>query len=79
MVSPGFKSQSSLLSRMFYFVESGKLTEPVYRPEQAPAGTSNKDFLRDFIATLLQNAFTNLQTSVLLPMLYQSLNAKYLT
>ncbi|CAF9904875.1 MAG: Karyopherin transporter [Heterodermia speciosa] len=59
----GFKSQSSLLARMFYFVESGKLTEPVYRPEQAPAGTSNKDFLRGFIATLLQNAFTNLQTA----------------
>ncbi|KAL8795670.1 MAG: hypothetical protein Q9195_001908 [Heterodermia aff. obscurata] len=59
----GFKSQSSLLSRMFYFVESGKLTEPVYRPEQAPAGTSNKDFLRGFIANLLQNAFANLQTA----------------
>ena len=57
----GFKSQSSLLARMFYFVESGKLTEPVYRPEQAPAGTSNKDFLRSFVATLLQNAFNNLQ------------------
>ena len=66
----GFKSQSSLLSRMFYFVESGKLTEPVYRPEQAPPGTSNKDFLRGFIATLLQSAFTNLQTSVPLPTLY---------
>lgn len=49
---------------MFYFVESGKLTEPVYTPEQAPAGTSNKDFLRSFVATLLQNAFTNLQPYV---------------
>lgn len=63
-LSTGFKSQSSLLARMFYFVESGKLTGPVYTPEQAPAGTSNKDFLRSFIATLLQNAFTNLQPSV---------------
>ena len=53
-----------LLSRMFYFVESGKITEPVYSSEQAPAGTSNKDFLRSFIATLLQNAFSNLQTYV---------------
>ncbi|KAG7004814.1 exportin [Physcia stellaris] len=59
----GFKSQSSLLARMFYFVESGKLTEPVYTPDQAPAGTTNKDFLRSFIATLLQNAFTNLQAA----------------
>ncbi|KAL8825178.1 MAG: hypothetical protein Q9191_004574 [Dirinaria sp. TL-2023a] len=57
----GFKSQSMLLARMFYFIESGKITEPVYTPEQAPAGTANKDFLRSFIGTLLQNAFANLQ------------------
>lgn len=57
----GFKSQSMLLARMFYFIEAGKITEPVYTPEQAPAGTANKDFLRGFIATLLQNAFANLQ------------------
>lgn len=46
---------------MFYFVESGKITEPVYTPEQAPAGTSNKDFLRTFVGNLLQAAFPNLQ------------------
>ncbi len=51
-----------LLARMFYFIESGKITEPVYTPEQAPAGTSNKDFLRGFIGNLLQTAFSNLQT-----------------
>lgn len=54
-----------LLSRMFYFIESGKITEPVYSPDQAPAGTSNKDFLSSFISTLLQNAFSNLQPYVL--------------
>lgn len=52
-----------LLSRMFYFVESGKITEPVYTGEQAPAGTPNKAFLTSFISTLLQNAFSNLQTA----------------
>ncbi|MCJ1263950.1 Karyopherin transporter [Lobaria immixta] len=57
----GFKSQSMLLARMFYFVESGKITDPVYTPEQAPAGTSNKDFLRTFVGNLLQAAFPNLQ------------------
>lgn len=57
----GFKSQSMLLARMFYFVESGKIQEPVYTPEQAPAGTANKDFLRDFVGNLLQTAFPNLQ------------------
>jgi exportin-1 len=47
---------------MFYFVASGKIQAPLYTPEQAPAGTSNADFLRDFVGSLLQNAFPNLQT-----------------
>lgn len=50
-----------LLSRMFYFVESGKITGYVYSPELAVPGTSNKDFLRAFVGTLLQTAFPNLQ------------------
>lgn len=50
-----------LLARMFYFVESGKITEPVYAPDQAMAGTSNKDFLRGFVGNLLRTAFPNLQ------------------
>ncbi|KAL9602240.1 MAG: hypothetical protein Q9219_001964 [cf. Caloplaca sp. 3 TL-2023] len=57
----GFKSQSMLLARMFYLVESGRISEPVYTPEQAPVGTSNKDFLRSFVGNLLQRAFANLQ------------------
>ena len=61
---PGFKSQAMLLSRMFYFVESGKIQEPIYSPDQAPAGTSNKDFLQEYVANLLQNAFKNLQEYV---------------
>lgn len=50
-----------LLSRMFYFVESGKIQQPIYSPEQAPPGTSNKEFLQEHIANLLHNAFGNLQ------------------
>ena len=57
----GFKLQTLLLSRMFYFVETGKITEPVYTPEQSPAGTSNRQFLLDFIGNLLQTALPNLQ------------------
>ena len=57
----GFKLQTLLLSRMFYFVEMGKITEPVYTSEQSPAGTSNRQFLLDFIGNLLQSAFPNLQ------------------
>lgn len=62
----GFKSQSSLLSRMFYLVHpadgsSPKIQGPIYTAEQAPAGTSNKEFLAGFVGNLLQNAFHNLQ------------------
>ncbi|OBT83509.1 hypothetical protein VE02_06876 [Pseudogymnoascus sp. 03VT05] len=61
----GFKSQSTLLSRMFYFVHPGdgtqpKIQGPIYPADQAPSGTSNKDFLGGFVANLLQTAFTNL-------------------
>jgi exportin-1 len=46
---------------MFYFIEAGKIQEPIYTPEQAPAGPSNKEFLQEYIANLLRNAFKNLQ------------------
>jgi exportin-1 len=57
----GFKSQAMLLSRMFEFVETGKIQEPIYAADQAPAGTSNKQFLQEYVANLLHNAFKNLQ------------------
>ncbi|KAI5808999.1 CRM1 C terminal-domain-containing protein [Peziza echinospora] len=57
----GFKNQAMLLSRMFHFVESGKIQAPLYTPDQAPVGTSNSEFLRTYVATLLQNAFSHLQ------------------
>lgn len=72
MLVTGFKSQSMLLARMFYFIEAGKITEAVYTQEQAPPGTANKDFLRGFIATLLQNAFANLQPYVIYSIILQS-------
>ncbi|KAI0518198.1 CRM1 C terminal-domain-containing protein [Xylaria bambusicola] len=61
----GFKTQSLLLMRMFYFVlpadgTTPKIQGPVY-VDQAPAGTSNRDFLADFVGRLLRNAFPNLQ------------------
>ena len=57
----GFKNQTQLLSRMFWFVETGRITQPVYAQDQAPSGTSNKQFLTEFIKNLLQTAFPNLQ------------------
>jgi exportin-1 len=58
----GFKSQSALLAKMFWLVDSNKLTGPIYSPELAPAGTSNREFLRNFVGNLLATAFPNLQT-----------------
>ncbi|KAB8606234.1 hypothetical protein FH972_025864 [Carpinus fangiana] len=57
----GFKYQSNLLARMFHLVEIGKIQGPIYSPDQASAGTSNHDFLKNFTQTLLTNAFSNLQ------------------
>jgi exportin-1 len=57
----GFKYQSMLLARLFWLVGANKISSPIYTPEQAAAGTSNKDFLQNFVANLLSNAFPNLQ------------------
>jgi exportin-1 len=61
----GFKTQSMLLMRLFYFVHPAdgtqpKIQGPIYQPEQAQPGTSNREFLGNFVSTLLQNAFSNL-------------------
>lgn len=61
----GFKSQAALLARMFYLVSPAdgsppKIQGPVYTQDMAPPGTSNRDFLSNYIANILQTAFTNL-------------------
>jgi exportin-1 len=61
----GFKTQSMLLMRMFYFVlpadgSPPRIQGPIYQPEQAQPGTANRDFLGTFVSTLLHNAFGNL-------------------
>lgn len=57
----GFKSQCMLLARMFQLVEANKISQPLYQNGQAAPGTSNKQFVTEFTANLLQNAFPNLQ------------------
>ena len=49
-----------LLARMFWLVATNKLPGPIYSGDQAPAGTSNRDFLQNFVGNLLSNAFQNL-------------------
>lgn len=66
----GFKTQSMLLMKLFYFIHPAdgtqpKIQGPIYMPDQAQAGTSNREFLAASVATLLQNAFPNLQSYVL--------------
>lgn len=61
----GFKHQSMLLAKMFWLVQSDKIAGPIYTPEMAPAGTSNRDFLKNFTGNLLANAFPNLQAYVI--------------
>ncbi|KAI5203671.1 hypothetical protein E4T39_04082 [Aureobasidium subglaciale] len=56
----GFKYQSMLLAQMFFLVGSGKLNSPIYTSDMAPAGTSNREFLQNFVGNLLVNAFPNL-------------------
>ena len=56
----GFKYQSMLLAQMFWLVGSDKLSSPIYTADLAPAGTSNKEFLQNFVGNLLVNAFPNL-------------------
>ncbi|KAF2479970.1 CRM1 C terminal-domain-containing protein [Neohortaea acidophila] len=59
----GFKYQSMLLARLFWLVGADKIRGPIYSSEQAAAGTSNRDFLQNFVAQLLGNAFPNLQAA----------------
>ncbi|KAJ4306890.1 Karyopherin transporter [Collariella sp. IMI 366227] len=61
----GFKTQSMLLMRLFYFAHPAdgsqpKIQGPIYQPDQAQPGTGNREFLGNFVSTLLQNAFANL-------------------
>lgn len=65
----GFKTQSMLLMRLFYFVfpadgSAPKIQGPIYTDGQAQPGTDNREFLANFVANLLRSAFPNLQPYV---------------
>ncbi|OAA63078.1 exportin-1 [Cordyceps fumosorosea ARSEF 2679] len=64
----GFKTQSMLLMKLFYYILPGdgsqpKIQGPIYTEGQAQAGTSNRDFLGVSVSELLQRAFPNLQAA----------------
>ena len=59
----GFKSQANLLAKMFWLVDSDKLQGPIYTAGAAAQGTSNREFLKDFVGRLLTGAFPNLSAA----------------
>ncbi|KAK4992394.1 Karyopherin transporter [Elasticomyces elasticus] len=59
----GFKYQVMLLSRMFWLAQSNKITVPLYTPDQAPIGTTNKDYLAQYVQKTLETAFPNLSSA----------------
>lgn len=62
----GFRTQSMLLMRMFNLVapsdgSTPKIQGEIFPPGEVPAGTSNRQYLGNFVTMLLQNAFPNLK------------------
>lgn len=77
----GFSKQSLLLLRLISLVEQNKITAPLYKPDQAPPGTSNQIFLNEFLGNMLSNAFPHLTREQLIGFLsaltkqYNDINA----
>ncbi|EGV60742.1 Karyopherin transporter [Yamadazyma tenuis] len=57
----GFTYQSQLLAQLVHLVEDNIIKAPLYTPDQAAPGTSNSDYLKQYLGTLLSSAFENLQ------------------
>ena len=57
----GFRYQAQLLAQLIHLVEDNVIKYPLYTSDQAPEGTSNSDFLKQYLSQLLSSAFDNLQ------------------
>ncbi|KAI8639457.1 nuclear export factor CRM1 [Parasitella parasitica] len=58
----GFKGQTEVLARLFQLVSNNMIPVPLYDSSQvADPNTSNVEFLRNYVSTILQNAFPHLQ------------------
>lgn len=62
----GFKLQSALLARMFQIIEINVITVPLYDQSAFPESMNNTEFLREYTANLLKNAFPHVAKSVTL-------------
>lgn len=61
----GFRYQSQLLAQLIHLVQDQIIKYPLYTPDQAPEGTSNTEYLKQYLGTLLSSAFENLQNDQL--------------
>lgn len=57
----GFRYQAQLLAQLIHLIQDGVIKDPLYTPDQAPEGTSNSEFLKQYLGNLLSSAFENLQ------------------
>lgn len=57
----GFKVQAQILSKLIELIEQNSITQPLYTPDEAPAGTSNLDYFKEYFCNILTNAFSHLQ------------------
>lgn len=57
----GFRYQSQLLAQLIHLIEDDVIKNPLYTSEQAPEGTSNSEYLKQYLGNLLASAFENLQ------------------
>ncbi|CAH2352644.1 exportin-1 [[Candida] railenensis] len=65
----GFRYQSQLLAQLIHLVEDNVIDEPLYTAEQAPQGTSNGDYLKQYLGNLLSSVFKNLRQEQLVTFL----------
>lgn len=61
----GFKSQSTVLAKLFRLVEGGDIQAPLFDPSAAEPGMTNSRFVAEYSISLLSTAFPHLQAFVL--------------
>ncbi|ODV83665.1 hypothetical protein CANARDRAFT_29881 [[Candida] arabinofermentans NRRL YB-2248] len=73
----GFRLQTQLLAKMIELVLDNKIAEPIYSIDSAPIGTSNVEYLKQYVGNMLINAFPHLnqeQVGAFIQALFTSYN-----
>jgi exportin-1 len=55
-----FNTQCKILKHLFSLVETGKITQPLWNPQQHAGVSNNQQFLRVYLANMLSSHFSNL-------------------